>query len=160
MFLGEVLCVLIKIVGVMMVEDVECEFNGLFIGLGCGEFFFYVSYYLIGFFNEKLFVKLCVDMVVWGIQWVEGKKELEDNIVLFMEMMGGMIVGCFGSVMLVVEQKVFFNEYIGFWVFYFFSDLEVLKLFVFYVVVGFLGWQFMEVEVEVFEMLLNQILCW
>lgn len=153
--LGEALRVLAKVASVTMAEEAEREFNGLFIGLGRGEFLPYASHYLTGFLNEKPLAKLRADMAARGIQRAEGKKEPEDNIASLMEMMGGMIVGRFGSVTSVAEQKAFFNEHIGPWAIHFFSDLEASKSSVFYAAVGSLGRQFMEVEAEAFEMLPN-----
>lgn len=153
--LGEALRVLAKVASVTTAEDAEREFNGLFIGLGRGEFLPYASHYLTGFLNEKPLAKLRADMASRGIQRAEGKKEPEDNIASLMEMMGGMIIGRFGSVTSVAEQKAFFNEHIGPWAIHFFSDLEASKSSVFYAAVGSLGRQFMEVEAEAFEMLPN-----
>ncbi|MEP3048110.1 MAG: molecular chaperone TorD family protein [Roseibium sp.] len=151
--LGSALGVLAKIAAVTNVETAEREFNSLFIGLGRGELLPYASHYLTGFLNEKPLANLRHDMAERGIQRAEGKKEPEDNIASLMEMMGGMIVGRFGSVTSVAEQKAFFNNHIGSWAIHFFTDLEASKTSVFYGAVGSLGRQFMEIEAEAFEML-------
>lgn len=153
--LGEQLRVLAKLASVTTAQDAEREFNALFIGLGRGELLPYASHYLTGFLNEKPLANLRQDMARRGIQRAEGKKEPEDNIASLMEMMGGMIVGRFGAVTSVSEQKSFFNDHIGPWAIHFFTDLSASKTSVFYGAVGSLGQQFMEIEAEAFDMLPN-----
>lgn len=151
--LGEGLQLLGKIAAVTTAQNAEREFNALFIGLGRGELLPYASHYLTGFLNEKPLAKLRADMAARGIKRAEGKKEPEDNIASLMEMMAGMIVGRFGTVTSVAEQKSFFNEHIGPWAVHFFSDLEASKSSVFYAAVGTLGKRFMEVEAQAFDMM-------
>lgn len=151
--LGSALGVLSKVASVTSSDTAEREFNSLFIGLGRGELLPFASHYLTGFLNEKPLANLRQSMAERGIQRAEGKKEPEDNIASLMEMMGGMIVGRFGTVTSVVEQKSFFNDHIGSWATHFFTDLEASKTSVFYGAVGSLGRQFMEIEAEAFEML-------
>jgi TorA maturation chaperone TorD len=69
--------------------------------------------------------------------------------------MGGLIVGRFGKVTSVADQKSFFNAHVGPWAVHFFSDLEASRTSVLYSAVGSLGRQFMEIEAEAFEMLPN-----
>ncbi|GAA0775835.1 molecular chaperone TorD [Roseibium denhamense] len=153
--LGEKLTVLSKLAAVTTEQSAEREFNALFIGLGRGEFLPYASHYLTGFLNEKPLAQLRGDMAELGIQRAEGRKEPEDNIATLMEIMGGMILGRFGRVVSVAEQKRFFMTHIEPWAVHFFTDLEASDSSVFYAAVGALGRQFMEVESEAFSMLSN-----
>ena len=66
-----------------------------------------------------------------------------------------LIVGRFGKVTSVAEQKQFFQDHIEPWAIHFFADLEASKTSVFYGAVGALGRQFMEIEAEAFDMLPN-----
>lgn len=153
--LGQTLGLISRIASVTSAEAAEREFNDLFIGLGRGELLPYASHYLTGFLNEKPLANLRSDMARRGIQRAEGKYEPEDNIASLMEMMGGMIVGRFGTVTSVAEQKEFFNAHVEPWAIHFFTDLEATNSSVFYGAVGSLGKQFMEVEAEAFAMLPN-----
>lgn len=153
--IGRALGLLSKLASVTSAETAEREFNGLFVGLGRGELLPYASHYLTGFLNEKPLANLRSDMARRGIQRAEGKYEPEDNIASLMEMMGGMILGKFGAVTSVVEQREFFNAHIEPWAIHFFTDLEATQSSVFYGAVGSLGKQFMEVEAEAFAMLPN-----
>lgn len=153
--LGQALGLISRIASVTSAEAAEREFNDLFIGLGRGELLPYASHYLTGFLNEKPLANLRSDMARRGIQRAEGKYEPEDNIASLMEMMGGMIVGRFGTVTSVAEQKEFFNAHVEPWAIHFFTDLETTNSSVFYGAVGSLGKQFMEVEAEAFAMLPN-----
>ncbi|WP_305987773.1 molecular chaperone [Roseibium sp. MMSF_3544] len=153
--LGRALTVLSKVAGVTTPETAEREYNALFIGLGRGELLPYASHYLTGFLNEKPLANLRADMAKRGIGRADGKREPEDHIASLMEMMAGMIVGRFGTVTSVAEQKQFFQTHIEPWAIHFFSDLEASSSSVFYGAVGALGRQYMEIEAEAFNMLPN-----
>ncbi|WFE90960.1 molecular chaperone TorD family protein [Roseibium porphyridii] len=152
---GETLNTLAKIAGVTSAETAEREYNILFIGLGRGELLPYASHYLTGFLNEKPLANLRADMAKRGIKRAEDKSEPEDNIASLMEMMAGMIMGRFGQVTSVSEQKEFFSAHVEPWAIHFFTDLETSASSVFYGAVGSLGRQFMEIEAEAFGMLPN-----
>lgn len=153
--LGRALGLISKVASVTSAEAAEREFNALFVGLGRGELLPYASHYLTGFLNEKPLANLRSDMAKRGIGRAEGQKEPEDNIASLMEMMAGLIVGRFGTVTSVAEQKQFFQAHIEPWAIHFFSDLEASESSVFYGAVGALGRQFMEIEAEAFGMLPN-----
>jgi TorA maturation chaperone TorD len=119
--LGTTLKTLAKLASVTSEQDAEREFNALFIGLGRGELLPYASHYLTGFLNEKPLANLRQEMAERGIQRAEGKKEPEDNIASLMEIMGGLIVGRFGKVTSVADQKSFFNAHVGPWAVHFFT---------------------------------------
>jgi TorA maturation chaperone TorD len=151
--IGQSIHALSRIAGVTTAETAEREFNALFIGLGRGELLPYASYYLTGFLNEKPLAKLREDMAARHIVRSVDNKQPEDNIASLLEMMGGMIVGRFGVVTSLADQKTFFDTHIAPWAGHFFSDLEGSDNSVFYSAIGSLGRQFMEIESEAFRML-------
>ena len=125
--LGQAISTLARVAKVSKPKKVESEFNALFIGLGRGELLPYASYYLTGFLNEKPLAQLRSDMTARGMVRAPNVFEPEDNIASLMEMMGAMIVGRFGTVASLDDQKVFFNAHIAPWAGHFFSDLEAAK---------------------------------
>jgi TorA maturation chaperone TorD len=150
--LGSAINALSRVARVSKPKKVESEFNALFIGLGRGELLPYASYYMTGFLNEKPLANLRTDMSALRITRAPSVYEPEDNIASLMEMMGGMVVGRFGSVANLGDQKAFFNKHIGPWAEHFFSDLEAAKNSVLYASVGAVGKAFMAIEVEAFRM--------
>lgn len=150
--LGSAISSLARVAKVSKPKRVESEFNALFIGLGRGELLPYASYYLTGFLNEKPLAVLRNDMATRGITRAANVYEPEDNIASLMEMMGGMIVGRFGTAAHLADQKAFFNKHIGPWAGHFFTDLEGAKNSVLYASVGSVGRVFMDIEKEAFRM--------
>ncbi|WP_406644816.1 molecular chaperone TorD family protein [Aliisedimentitalea scapharcae] len=150
--LGGAINTLAKIAQLSKPKKVNSEFNKLFIGLGRGELLPYASYYLTGFLNEKPLAALRRDMMVRGMSRAENVYEPEDNIASLMEMMGALIVGRFGTVSDMADQKVFFNRHVAPWAGHFFSDLEAAQNSVFYAAVGSVGRAFLEIETEGFRM--------
>lgn len=150
--LGQAISGLARVAKACKSRKVESEFNALFIGLGRGELLPYASFYLTGFLNEKPLAVLRADMAAQQITRAPNVYEPEDNIASLMEMMGGMIVGRFGSPASLDDQKTFFNKHIAPWAGHFFSDLEAAKNSILYASVGAVGRAFMEVEREAFRM--------
>lgn len=150
--LGQAIDALARVAKVSKPKGVTREFNALFIGLGRGELLPYASYYLTGFLNEKPLASLRSDMARLRITRAENVYEPEDNIASLMEMMGGMIIGRFGTPATLNEQQAFFAKHIGPWATHFFTDLEGAKASVFYASAGSVGRQFMEIEREAFRM--------
>ncbi|HBN32326.1 MAG: molecular chaperone TorD family protein [Rhodobacterales bacterium] len=134
-------------------RTVQSEFNALFVGLGRGELLPYASYYLTGFLNEKPLAHLRKDMAALGITRAKNVYEPEDNIASLLEMMGGMIVGRFGTPTTLDQQRVFFNKHIGLWAPHFFADLQSAQNSVLYASVGAVGAAFMKIEQESFRMM-------
>ena len=150
--LGEAISGLARVAKVTKPEAAEREFNTLFVGLSRGELLPYASYYLTGFLNEKPLAQLRSEMAQRQITRAENVFEPEDNIASLMEMMGGLILGRFGAVADLDEQKTFFDKHIDPWAGHFFSDLESTKSSVFYASVGAVGRLFMDIEQEAFRM--------
>lgn len=150
--LGQAIQGLARVAKVSKPKGVRSEFNALFIGLGRGELLPYASYYLTGFLNEKPLANLRAMMADFGMTRAADVFEPEDNIASLMEMMAGMIVGRFGRVATVAEQKEFFNAHIGTWALHYFNDLQAAKSSVLYGSVGAVGAAFMDIEREAFRM--------
>lgn len=108
--LGRAIGTLAKLAVQSSVKSVEREFNALFIGLGRGELLPYGSYYMTGFLNEKPLALLRDDMAKNSIVRAENIYEPEDNIASVLEMMSGLIMGRFGEVVSLSQQKTFFNR--------------------------------------------------
>ena len=123
--------------------------------LGRGELLPYASYYLTGFLNEKPLAALRNDMSARGLSRAPNVFEPEDNIASLMEMMAGMIVGRFGRVASIEEQRTFFNAHIGSWATHYFSDLQAAKSSILYGSIGAVGLAFMDIEKEAFRMTAN-----
>ena len=133
-------------------KKVSREYNDLFIGLGRGELLPYASYYLTGFLNEKPLARLRSDMARLRIARATDRFEPEDGAASLLEMMGGMIVGRFGSTVPLEAQKDFFAAHVGPWMGHFFDDLATAKTAKFYSHVGAVGAAFMEIEREAFRL--------
>ena len=148
--LGRAIDQLAKVAAVSKPKGVTTEYNALFIGLGRGELLPYASFYLTGFLNEKPLARLRGDMASLKIARSDNVFEPEDNIASLMEMMGGLIVGRFGSPATLAVQKDFYAKHIGPWAGHFFKDLTGAKASVFYAGVGAVGGAFMDIEREAF----------
>ncbi|WP_299557536.1 molecular chaperone TorD family protein [uncultured Sulfitobacter sp.] len=153
--LGEAIQGLARVAKVSKPSAVRTEFNALFIGLGRGELLPYASYYLTGFLNEKPLAHLRATMAGFGMTRAADVFEPEDNIASLMEMMAGMIVGRFGRVADVQEQREFFNAHIGTWATHYFTDLKAAKSSVLYASVGAVGIALMDIEREAFRLTAN-----
>ncbi len=150
--LGKAINGLARVANAVTPKKVESEFNALFIGLGRGELLPYASYYLTGFLNEKPLAVLRTDMSAQRISRAPNVFEPEDNIASLMEMMGGMIVGRFGTPASTATQRSFFNKHIAPWAGHFYTDLQGAKNSVLYAGVAAVGSAFMDIEREAFRM--------
>ena len=149
--LGRAIGTLAKLAVQSSVKAVEREFNALFIGLGRGELLPYGSYYMTGFLNEKPLALLRDDMAKNSIVRAENIYEPEDNIASVLEMMSGLIMGRFGEVVSLSQQKTFFNRHIAPWAGHFFTDLEGAEGSLFFAPIGAIGRHFMAIEKEAFR---------
>ena len=149
--LGRAIGTLAKLAVQSSVKSVEREFNALFIGLGRGELLPYGSYYMTGFLNEKPLALLRDDMAKNSIVRAENIYEPEDNIASVLEMMSGLIMGRFGEVVSLSQQKTFFNRHIAPWAGHFFTDLEGAEGSLFFAPIGAIGRHFMSIEKEAFR---------
>ncbi len=150
--LGQALKLLATAARGTAIEDVEDEYQALFIGVGAGELTPYASYYLAGFLFEKPLAKLRIDMGRLGIARADHVPEPEDHIASLCEMMCGLITGTYGAPADLARQQTFFDVHLGSWAELFFKDLEAASNANFYQPVGTVGRLFMEVEVQAFKM--------
>jgi len=149
--IGSALADLAKIAGHTSVDDVEQEYNDLFIGVAEGELIPFASHYLTGFLNEKPLSDVRDDLNRLGIERVDEIKEPEDHIAFLFDVMVGLITKQFGDDCTVDEEQAFFEKHIAPWAEQFFSDLEKAKSAKFYAPVGTLGLRFLDVETKGFR---------
>ena len=131
---------------------IEEEFNNLFIGIGGGELISYGSHYICGFLHDKPLADLRNDLSRLGISRINDTPEPEDHVAALCEVMAGLIVGNFGFLSPLDEQREFFSTHVGSWMPRFFVDLENADNANFYRQVGKLGRVFIEIEVEAFTL--------
>lgn len=125
-------------------EDLEGEYQDLFIGVGRGELMPYGSWYLTGFLMEKPLAELRGDLKRLGFERQEGTCEPEDHAAALCEIMSMIIAS--SAEMSFDQQRDFFGKHMAPWMGRFFSDLAKAKSARFYRAVGLLGEQFVEVE--------------
>lgn len=135
-------------------QDLDREYQDLFIGLGRGELVPYGSYYLTGFLYEKPLAKLRRDMAMLGIGRRENVREPEDHVGAVLEMMAGLIDGSFTApVNDFVTQQRFFATHVEPVAPRFFADLEKANAARFYRPVARVGRLFLEVEIFAFQLI-------
>ena len=151
--IGRATKTLAAVAGKVSAEDVEREYNALFIGLGRGEVLPYGSYYLTGFLNEKPLAALRQTLGSLGIARAEGVAEPEDHAGFLCQVMAGLITGSFqGGPASVAQQKAFFEAHMAPWMKLVFSDIERAESAVLYAPIGTLGRHLMDVEADAFRM--------
>jgi len=151
--IGRATKTLASVAGKVAADDVEREYNALFIGLGRGEVLPYASYYLTGFLNEKPLAVLRQTLSDWGIGRAEGVAEPEDHAGFLCQVMAGLITGAFGAGPApIARQKAFFDAHIAPWMKLVFSDIERADSAVLYAPIGTLGRHFIDVEADAFRM--------
>ncbi len=131
----------------------EREYTRLFIGLGRGELLPYASHYLTGNLNDKPLARLRSDMRRIGISRAEGVSDPEDHIASLFEMMAGQILGRYGRLVPVKEQRAFFATHLAPWVRRFFIDLQEAENAHLYAGIGDLGVAFLDIETRAFDLI-------
>ncbi len=131
-------------------EQVEDEFNQLFIGIGRGELVPYGSWYLSGFLMEKPLALLRRDLDQLGFERRPGVSEPEDHAAALCDVLGMLASSEPRSPFDV--QKHFFERHIGCWMERFFDDLQRAQSAHFYRAVGQLGSSFIALEKRYFGM--------
>jgi TorA maturation chaperone TorD len=150
--LGEALGALADGARALSPNEIEAEFNALFIGVTAGELIPYGSWFLTGFLNEKPLAALRADMARLGLAAAEDLAEPEDHIAALCEMMQGLIDGRFGAPLPLAGQEAFFTAHLAPWAGRFFADLERAASAQFYRPVGSIGRLYMEIEAQAFAM--------
>ncbi|WP_206201892.1 molecular chaperone TorD family protein [Terasakiella sp. SH-1] len=149
--IGTAIGELSEMAGKTSVDDVEQEYNDLFIGVAEGELIPFASHYLTGFLNEKPLSDVRDDLNRLGIERVDDIKEPEDHIAFLFDVMLGLITKQFGDDCTPEEEQAFFEKHIAPWAEQFFSDLEKAESARFYAPVGKLGRCFLDVETKGFR---------
>lgn len=125
-------------------EQVEDEFNKLFVGISGGELTPYGSWYIGGAVMGKPLAALRDDLARFGLQRAEGNTEPEDHAAAICETMA--LLADPEQGLPLVDQHDFFSAHVGLWLPRFFQDLQKAKNANFYVSVGALGEAFIEFE--------------
>ncbi len=127
-------------------QQLEQEYNALFIGFTSGEVIPYASRYLTGFLMEKPLAKLRQDLINSGIQRQQAVCEPEDHIAAVFEAMSLLIESADDA------QWTFLNQHILPWAQQLFKDLQQANSAQFYHPVGQLGSAFVALESTLFSM--------
>ena len=150
--IGSSIKLISKLASTIHISEIHDEYVNLFLGVGRGELLPFASYYLTGFLNDKPLSKLRDDMNELGVVRLKEVKEPEDHVSSLFDIMSGLITGKFGKVYLISEQSTFFEKHLNSWVHLLMSDIESAKTAVFYVPIGSLGKEFINIEREAFKM--------
>ncbi|CAM3169135.1 molecular chaperone [Vibrio rarus] len=121
-------------------EQIQDEYQNLFIGIGRGEVMPFASWHRSGALMEKPLIELRQDLASLGFERNETVKEPEDHIAALCEVMA----------MLVEEnayqQGVFFNRHIASWYKNLVTQIQGASAAQFYITVASLFASFMELE--------------
>lgn len=123
-------------------NQLEDEYNSLFIGLGKGEVVPYGSWYLTGFLMEQPLSELRDDLRVLGFERSPEVREPEDHIAAIFEVFSVMI----SDTVSLAEQTSFFEKHLKPWLSRFFADLGAARSADFYGYVAQFGAAFLELE--------------
>lgn len=126
-------------------QQLEKEYQQLFIGLIQGELIPYGSYYQTGFLNEKPLAVLRGDLAKLGLARQQDSAEPEDHISAECDVMRLILTA---NGVPVVDDQQFFNRHLKPWASRFFIDLQQAKSASFYQAVGMLGERFIKMETE------------
>ena len=131
-------------------QDVEAEFNTLFIGLGRGEVVPFGSWYMAGKLMDRPLAALRRDLAALGMERQPYVHEPEDHIAALCETMA-VIIPLTDEIPF-ERQREFFREHMAPWAGLFFNDLRCAGTADFYRAVGQFGRQFMVLEGGYFGM--------
>ena len=123
-------------------NQLEDEYNALFIGIGKGEVVPYGSWYLTGFLMEQPLSDLRDDLRALGFERNPEIHEPEDHIAAIFEVFSVMI----SDTVDLAEQQSFFEKHMKPWLTRFFADLGDAQSADFYRHVAQFGAAFLELE--------------
>ena len=123
-------------------DQLEDEYNNLFIGIGKGEVVPYGSWYLTGFLMEKPLSDLRDDLKALGFERNNDVSEPEDHAGAIFEVFSVMINDASG----LTEQQRFFEKHMKPWLGRFFADLGNARSADFYKPVAQFGAAFIDLE--------------
>ena len=123
-------------------NQLEDEYNALFIGVGKGEVVPYGSWYLTGFLMEQPLSDLRDNLRVLGFERSAQTREPEDHAAAIFEIFSVMISDATN----LSEQQRFFETHMKPWLERFFADLGNARSADFYKLVAQFGAAFIELE--------------
>lgn len=134
-------------------QQVQEEFDALFVGTGTPLLNPYGSYYLAGFMMEKPLAALRDDLAVLGLRRISGAGELEDHLGALCEAMRILICGGKGLPRRTTgEQRTFFTRHIAPWYGRCLDDIRRAEKACFYRRVAGFADAFLQLEGEAFSM--------
>ena len=125
------------------INSLDSEYHALFIGMGRGEVVPFGSWQITGFLMDKPLSDLRDDLKAMGIESGENQKDPEDHISALCETMA-LIIGA--DDIDESRERQFYLRHIKPWAEKFFKEIQSANSAKFYISVGFLGQQFMELE--------------
>ncbi len=132
------------------VQQLDDEYQELFIGVGRGELIPYGSWYVTGFLMEQPLATLRADLERMGFERQDGVREPEDHAAALCEVMSICVAGA--DTISLEQQAAFFARHIAPWIGRFFRDMQQARNARFYRAVGQLGEQFIDIETQAFRM--------
>jgi TorA maturation chaperone TorD len=123
-------------------NQLDEEYNALFIGIGKGEVVPYGSWYLTGFLMEQPLSDLRDDLRALGFERSTATHEPEDHLAAIFEVFSVMITDAFS----LSEQQRFFDTHMEPWLERFFADLGDARSAEFYKSVAHFGAAFIKLE--------------
>ncbi len=129
-------------------DQLQQEFNNLFIGVGKGETVPYGSWYLTGFLMEQPLSELRDDLRALGFERSEDTSEPEDHVAAILEVFSVMI----GDGFSLTQQQGFFGTHMQPWLDRFFTDLGKARSADFYRAVAQFGAAILKLESEYLSM--------
>ncbi len=137
---------------VMDAEAAREEYDSVFVGTGKAEITPYASHYLVESMQERVLVKLRVELADLGLAKTQEAAEYEDHFSGLCEVMRHLIF--FGSENVAVQkQKTFFLEYVDPWYADFCAEVSVSPNTDFYKKVAAFTKAFLDVEADSFAMI-------
>jgi len=140
--LSEAMAELASAAGKFDLDQLEEEYNALFIGIGKGEVVPYGSWYLTGFLMEQPLSDLRDDLQALGFERDENTHEPEDHAAAIFEVFSVII----SDASSLDRQQGFFEKHMQPWLKLFFADLGKARSAEFYKPVARFGAAFIELE--------------
>ncbi|MDH3759819.1 MAG: molecular chaperone TorD family protein [Gammaproteobacteria bacterium] len=123
-------------------DQLEDEYNALFIGIGKGEVVPFGSWYMTGFLMEQPLSDLRNDLKLLGFEREANTREPEDHAAAIFEVFSVMITDAIS----LDQQQNFFEKHMQPWLKLFFTDLGKARSAEFYKPVARFGAAFIELE--------------
>jgi TorA maturation chaperone TorD len=133
-------------------DEIEREFDRLFLGVGKPEVSLYGSFYVAGKLNEKPLVALRHSLRALGIAKSESVSETEDHIASLCEVMRYLIAGGDAGTGNLAAQRRFFDAHLRPWVAAMCSAIEAHADADFYAALARFAADFFAVEGQAFDL--------